>query len=308
MKSPDSVTVLVFKDNYASRSFQVPLRWFSRLGMLMGLLMGAVLITAFFALKFYRLALANGSAGSPAVAPIVASAPSTASGPVPTVTVTVTSAPVAQAAPAPVAPAKELTVPAPAPAAKTPTEGMLFTALPAGTLAPPADASKIPIAVKNASFSWSNAGRKLAVKFDVQYVAEDKGTQQGRIILLARGPEVVFAYPNGALNKGQSAALVDPAKGEFFSVSRLRNTVAEFGPLPAKTSVTEIEAIILSSTGQLLIHDIIPVDLPKTSHKAPKAAEPAADPAAAPGAEAAPPAPAPVTGAPEKPLEPGYDQ
>ncbi len=310
MKSPDSVTVLVFKDNYASRSFQVPLKWFSRLGMVLGALIGAVLITGFFALKFYRVARHGGvnEMAPPAPAPVVATAPAAPNNapaaPVPTVTVTMAVAanlPYVQA-PSPV---KDLTAPAPAPGAKTPAvDGLIFGALPAGTKTQ--DPNKIPIAIKNPVFSWNAGGRKLTVKFDVQYVSEDKGTQQGRIILLARGPETVFAYPNGVLNKGQSPALINPEEGEFFSVSRLRNTVADFGPLPARTSVTEIEAIILGSDGRLLIHEVLPIELPKQSPSSAKAKPVEVPPQNA--APAAPPAPDAKTTAPNKHLEPGYDQ
>ena len=52
----DQVTVVVFKDNYAARSFKVPLGWFSRLGAGVGLLFVATLLVTLVAVKYYRLA------------------------------------------------------------------------------------------------------------------------------------------------------------------------------------------------------------------------------------------------------------
>ena len=53
--------------------------------------------------------------------------------------------------------------------------------------------------------------------------------------------------------------LIDPNKGEYFSVSRFRETKADFGPLPSKEWVKEVEVLVLSSSGQILIHrNIIP--------------------------------------------------
>ncbi|MGZ3708164.1 MAG: hypothetical protein ACXWPM_04975, partial [Bdellovibrionota bacterium] len=49
----------------------------------------------------------------------------------------------------------------------------------------------IPITIQAPRVQWS--GGKLRVKFALQYVKEDKGNQQGRIIVIARGPETVMA-------------------------------------------------------------------------------------------------------------------
>src|SRR5262245_23826934 len=56
MTNSDEVTVLVFKDNDPSRSFQVSLGWVTRFGFALGCLAAAALFGSFFALKFYRVA------------------------------------------------------------------------------------------------------------------------------------------------------------------------------------------------------------------------------------------------------------
>src|SRR3974390_429208 len=55
-KSSDQITVFVFKDNYAARTFQISLAWISRLGLLGSAMIGITLVSAYFALKYYRTA------------------------------------------------------------------------------------------------------------------------------------------------------------------------------------------------------------------------------------------------------------
>src|SRR5437870_4426391 len=55
-RSPDSLTVLVFKDNLVSRSFRVPMAWISKFGILLGIIAALILVSGFAAVKFYRLA------------------------------------------------------------------------------------------------------------------------------------------------------------------------------------------------------------------------------------------------------------
>src|SRR3954471_4861249 len=51
------VTVLVFKDNYAARTFQIPLNWISRFGIFLGILVGLTTASVFIAFKYYRVAV-----------------------------------------------------------------------------------------------------------------------------------------------------------------------------------------------------------------------------------------------------------
>jgi hypothetical protein len=50
----DCVTVIVFKDNYAARTFRVPLKWINQLGILSGILVFITLASLVFAIKFYK--------------------------------------------------------------------------------------------------------------------------------------------------------------------------------------------------------------------------------------------------------------
>ncbi|MEK6577845.1 MAG: hypothetical protein AABZ55_01345, partial [Bdellovibrionota bacterium] len=55
-ESTHDVTVLVFKDNYAARSFQVPLKWISKMGFFLWLGFAITVLSIFFGVKYYRIA------------------------------------------------------------------------------------------------------------------------------------------------------------------------------------------------------------------------------------------------------------
>jgi hypothetical protein len=267
-QTPDQVTVLVFKDNYASRTFQIPLKWFGRFGMLLGALAGLSFVSLFFALKYYQVAktadpdklrdleeaLVDMKARALAPPPVPGAAP--------------------DAAPAPKSTS----------AAGSP---LLFHALPSLVTPAPANPKAVPISIHAPQVKWN--GKNLTVHFELQYVLLDKGSQQGRIILLARGPSTFLSYPAGVINAGGKDTLIDPEKGEYFSVSRMRAVDASFGPMPAGNEINQLEVLILSSSFQILIHDFLPVEgakspvQPKTAPEPAGAAADAAKPEAKPG-------------------------
>src|SRR6185295_18743666 len=121
------------------------------------------------------------------------------------------------------------------------------------------------------------------------------GNQQGRIVILARGPATVVAYPEQAFNPGSSPALIAPERGEYFSVSRYRETRAEFTGFANTDVLKEVEILIFGSPAgasdesgfELLIHQRVPIEA------APKIA-PRPAPRPKPKAEPKPPAETPA--------------
>lgn len=280
----DEVTVMVFKDNDASRSFQVSLGWITRLGFALGLLVSASLLASFFAFKFYRVArkadpsrvmdlenqIAELSTDKKNLEIKLAAAPQAAVQrsvnpmPVPTVTVTVT--PIMAAAPVnPVTPA-----PAPVTSSTSTSSAaaLLFSALPRTTQDLSASASKLPITVSPAHTSWYSSGRSLRVDFDIQYVGTDHGSEQGRIIVLARGPNSLFVYPEGALTGAGTESLIAPHQGEYFSVSRFREVKAEFPEIRATGAIHDIEVMIMNLDGQLLFYEKFAANEPPAQSRA----------------------------------------
>jgi hypothetical protein len=242
----DDLTVLVFKDNSVARTFQVPLSWISRLGLIVGIVAAIAVLGIFLSTRFYFLARQASKSGDPSYVQALESENSDlkanlkqaqltashaqplaqvaeskeATAPVPTVTVTVTATPAAVVAQT-ATPAQTSIMSAGA--------GPGFTALPSNITPAFTDS---PISIYEPQVKWSgrSSSATLKVQFFIQYTREDKGNQQGRIILLARGPQTVLSYPLGVLNDPDSSSLIAPDKGEYFSVSHVREVKTDFGP------------------------------------------------------------------------------
>jgi hypothetical protein len=219
-------------------------------------------------------------AKNPTAAPTVNPMAVVGPAPVPTVTVTVT--PASSSAQAPAAPAAVGSSP-------------LFGALPRNTQDLTAESGKLPITVSPARVSWGAGGRALRVSFNIQYTGAERGTQQGRIVILARGPSALVSYPEGVLASAGSESLIQPQQGEYFSVSRFREVKADFPEIRGASTgqIRDVEILILSLEGQLLFYQKIAA-----------APAPAPAPPHAPKKASAPPAPAAKPKAPETPAKP----
>jgi len=308
MSSPknDDLTVLVFKDNSVARTFRVPLHWISRLGLTVGILTAVAVLGVFLSGRFYwsarqsaksadlgylqqlehensdlrsnlktaqsQVTQAQTQAQSQTQAPAVTQNGPAA--PIPTVTVTVTPAVEHAAEP------QKPVIQAPVAATVIGTAGPVFSALPSSITA---DLTTSPITLYEPKVKWIN--HTLKVNFFIQYTKEDKGNQQGRIILLARGPETVMAYPNGIFNPGGQPSLIDPQHGEYFSVSRIREVKADF---KSANVLNEVEIILLSTDGKLLVHEFLKPEIVKAEPAPVRAAPKAAAPQEAEPEEAAP--------------------
>ncbi len=265
----DKITVLVFKDNYASRTFQIPLKWISKLSLTLWTLGALCIIASILAAKYYFIAKKSDTSRisdleqqindlKSSYQASLAQAQAQIQNQVPTPTVTVTVTPVTTTSAPPSAP--------PAPPQTTPqnpaagSNVLLFKALPSAITAPSLDPEAISIRMTNQRSTWQ--GRNLNVQFDIQYVKNDHKSQQGRIIILARSTGALFSYPANVLNRTEKEALINPNMGEYFSVSRFREVKATVGPLPSSIEpFTEIELLLFSIQGELLIYKKL--DTPK---------------------------------------------
>lgn len=256
----DKVTVLVFKNNYAARTFQIPLRWISQFGILLGLLLGVTTISVFLAGKYYRIAaktdpskvqeleqeLADLKINIKTLEANSANLPTSAQGP-------------AQNSASP-HPESNLvhqrnqisTSSALGSGSSTINSGATLLL---GPKAP--DSSSTPISIESPKLSWK--GKILKMKFALLYNKNDRGNQEGKIIILARGPDILQAYPSNTLNPIGTENLLAPNNGEFFSVSRYREVKADFGPFRSSSSVKEIEIMVFDTEGQMITYQKVPV-------------------------------------------------
>lgn len=157
---------------------------------------------------------------------------------------------------------------------------LLFKTLPSPSegLAPEETAS-----VKLTDFQVRWKQKKLSVRFLLRYNGQETRGQQGRIILIARGGETLFAHPKGVMDAVKlNESLFNATKGEYFSVKRLRIVSADFGPTDYANQLTHLDILIFGEKNDLMIHKRITLEAPAAA--APKQA------------------PAPIPKAPPKPV------
>ena len=143
-----------------------------------------------------------------------------------------------------------------------------FSAFPTVSLSKPPPPSDLPFIVQTPKVTWK--GQTLLVRFALQYVKDDQGTQQGKIVILARSPNSIHAYPDDLLNLPGKSTLISPERGEFFSVSRFREVRADFGPLSAGETISLIEILIFDTLGKTLTYQTITPPEPTESNESPQ--------------------------------------
>ncbi len=129
--------------------------------------------------------------------------------------------------------------------------GGYFAALPQNAMRaslPPRDS----LAFQLEPFKIQWKGNQLSFNTAIEYTKDDGGNQQGHFVILARGPQSLMAYPDGAFQPAGSEILVRPDSGEYFSVSRYREIKATFGPYQNRSDLQSIELLIFDSSKQLI--------------------------------------------------------
>jgi hypothetical protein len=241
--SSDQLTLLVFKDNQSPRTFQVSLRWLARVGFLSVGWITLTVIVSFLAIRFYRQARINQASDPEHLHALEAQIAALKAQPIPTATVT-SAAPVAAAsAPLPAASSTASATPG-----SSPVPALLFQALP-----PQAMLAQSPVSIKLLSLRSRWVKHKLVVNFNLEYAGPEGGNQAGRIIILARGGSTLLSYPGDVFNSTDENSLINVEKGEYFSVSRFRETTAQFSSVSAEGSIKEIEILIFGQNQTLLI-------------------------------------------------------
>ncbi len=241
----NGVTVLVFKDNLAARTFKVPVGWISRIGILLGLAAIVTVVSVFFGLKYLRKA----SQLDPTRVKELERENSDLE--------------TAYAA----LRAKSMTIEQKADDRfGKPGKATAITAGPIPTLAPrtlPKEIDTLPegilprIGVSQLQVTYRN--NTINILFNIEYIAQDQGNQRGRIVILARGPAHFLVYPKGVFAGAGSPSLLNTNKGETFSVSRFRQVRADFRSIAHSKVIQSVQILILNSRNQILINQTVPV-------------------------------------------------
>jgi len=226
----DSLTLLIFKDNFSSRSFKIPIRWIRRLSIMLAIMVLLTLISVTFTGQTYF-----NSERSRQLRKIEAIETELFS--------------VKEDFSSLQAKYRLLTQSDEA-LEKAKTSPTLFTGLPSQVK--PIDQTVRPnISLTDREMIWTNSGH-VEVRFNIRYVKSDNGTQRGRIVILARGSGQLHSYPNEALNPPGFESLIDPQKGEYFSVSRFRSVKMRFGPFKNKDDISHVEILLFGTNFETL--------------------------------------------------------
>lgn len=245
----DKITLLIFKDNFAARTFQIPLKWISQFGIFFVVFAGFTFVSIAYVARYYFIV----ARGSPAHIRDLETE----------ITNLKSSIKLMKTTP-PETPDHKASTQTPSP---PPTPSILFSAFPgtlSGTLPDP---GTLHFVIQTPEFIWQQ--NTLNIRFSLQYRAappkssssegnvgqekEPQGSQQGRIMILARGPDTLLAYPSGVLAQAGASNLLNPEEGESFSVSHFREVSADFGPLPSKDSILDLEIFVFNKDGQEIL-------------------------------------------------------
>lgn len=232
----EKLTLVIFKDHLSSRTLHLSLSWLRRLSVgILGVIVLTILASALFIRGYQKSMSAPGAEAADRAedlekqltelkasyealqARTQVGAPTTASG-----TTAVSSA-----------------------------SGGYFTAIPNTALRsnlPPREI--LPFKLEALKAQWR--GSTLNLSSAIEYTKDDGGNQQGHFVILARGPQNVYAYPDGVFSPAGTDILIKPDAGEYFSVSRYREIKAPFGPVEKRDDIQSIEILIFDANRQLI--------------------------------------------------------
>lgn len=236
MAEPNQLTVLVFKDNFSSRTFQIPLGWITRFGLV--LFTAAGICCLLIALFIRNYSVLSFDLITPQLQKMEKAE-------------------------------KQITDESPA-ETETPASPkvfQLFQGLPSGILQ--IDSSTLPIRLDKPSAYW--IGARLRVQFDIEYFKEDGGAQSGRIVVLARGRGGLLVYPPQVMDMSEgNSILIHPSRGEYFSLRRMRRTQATFSWPYQRSDIKQVSVLVFSTENELLLKQTIEVSTPASAPKSEK--------------------------------------
>ena len=108
-----------------------------------------------------------------------------------------------------------------------------------------------PVQIDKPTVKRQSGSGDVTIEFNLQNTRPDADRIRGYIVVLAKSPKAVYAYPEGAISIDENI-LVNYAKGETFGISRSRATIATFNDIKAEKNALSFQIFIFSHTGQIL--------------------------------------------------------
>lgn len=242
----DQLTVMIFKDNLAARSFQVPLKWISQFGFLLTIGLIVTLLSILGASKFYTASKKSTPAHVIDLESEIKD--------LQTLNQNLESQ--INELESRVQKKSESSVQS----GRQQSTGLLFVDLSEKiSTASSADHPAITVTKKQAIHSQQGQTSIIRVSFLLEYNRKDGGKQEGKIILLAKGNQSLISFPQNTFNTS-GRQLIDHEKGEYFLVSRVRPVVAEMEVVKGSEVYSTVEVLIFDSKNTLIIRDQITVE------------------------------------------------
>jgi hypothetical protein len=255
--STDKVlTVQVHHQNLDPRTFKVPVKWIYRTSLFAWFLIAISLTSIFFAVKTYRMKGGNQSGTimdleqevrdlkktNEVLSSTVTSAP--AAGTKNTTAATTTSSSTTSDQNA------RDTKPEPEIGQALDSSEGLWTGLAPHITLPPAGATPV-VQLSDVKINWQ--GKFALITGVVAYRDQGKGSQQGHLVVLARGRDRIYAHPDNALNVASSSFLFNAENGEYFSVARFRILKTKLGPFETPSQLGQIQVYLFDLDQKLIL-------------------------------------------------------
>ncbi len=248
-KTGKVLTVQVHHQNLDPRTFKVPVKWIYRSSVIAWLLIVISLTSIFFAVKTYRMKGGNQSGAIMELEREVRDLKhtnETLSSNIPAATANGTPAPAAKNDD----PNSRDTKPeAEAGQAMDAQEGIWTGLAPRITLPPTGGTA--PVQLSDVKINWQ--GKFALVSGVVAYREQGKGSQQGHLVVLARGKDRIFAHPDNVLNVPSSSFLFNADHGEYFSVARFRILKTKLGPFETPAQLSQIQIFLFDLENKLIL-------------------------------------------------------
>lgn len=229
----EKLTLVVFKDHLSSRTLNLSLAWLRRVGLaLICVILLALVCAGLFFKAYTRANLSSGSALRDRIQELERELTDTKSS--------------YQSLKATLSGTSSVA-------------GGYFAAIPASALRgalPPRDS--LPFRLEAYKAAWK--GNTLRFHTALEYVADDGGNQQGHFMLMARGSDKIYGYPENVFAPAGSESLMKPDSGEYFSVSRYREINADFGPVQSRSDIRSVELLIFNTERELIFADRVQIE------------------------------------------------